>query len=370
MATVSASATVSINGRFLGRLATGVDRFAYEVIRGIDQLVADHDPITAGLSFEILVPASVKVDPQQFPHLRIRTVHGGTGQYWEQVSLALAARGTLLLNLCNAAPLLFPNQVTVMHDAAPVRIPQAYTRAFRAWYRMMAPWVGRIARRVLTVSEFSRRELSQAYRIPDRKIGVLPMSGDHMLRLPQAPDVRRKFQLSGRPYVLAVSSASHHKNFRLVVEAIELLKTTEYEVVIVGATLPVFQSVQQVAPDFVKRVGYVDDEDLKALFRHAACFVFPSLYEGYGLPPVEAMTLGCPVLASNLPSVREACGNAALYFRPTSARELGELLTHVMRDSTLRDRLRAQGYAHVERNSWRTTAARLLSEITPWLPRR
>jgi|GEM_PF-253863 len=361
---------VSINGRYLGRRPTGVDRFANEVIRSIDELVATQAPAVAGLSFELLIPPSVQVEPERFPNLRIRTVPGGNGQYWEQVCLPLAARGTLLLNLCNAGPLLYRNQVTVMHDAAPMRVPQAYTRAFRAWYRMMAPWIGRIARRVLTVSEFSRGELIQAYHIPGRKIGVLPMSGDHMLRLPEEADVREKFHLSGRPYILAVSSASHHKNFRLVVEAIELLKATDYDVVIVGGGMPMLKAVQQVSPDFVKRVGYVDDGDLKALFRQAACFVFPSLYEGFGLPPVEAMTLGCPVIASNLPSVREACGDAAIYFRPTSAAECGEAMMHVMHDSALRDRLRTQGFANVQRRSWRLTADRLLTEISPWLPQR
>jgi len=368
--TLANIATIAINGRFLGRRITGVDRFANEVVRSIDQLVAAGDPATAGLSFELLVPASVPIDPAQFPHLRVTTVPGGSGQRWEQLSLPRAARGRLLLNLCNVGPLGYPNQVTVLHDAAPVRVPQAYTRAFRTWYRLMVPWIGRIARRVLTVSEFSRGELTQAYHIPADKIGVLPMSGDHMLRLSETTDVRQKFQLSDRPYVLAVGSASHHKNFRLVLEAIRLLKGADYDVVSVGATLPVFQAAERAMPDFVRRVGYVDDDDLKGLFRHAACFVFPSLYEGYGLPPVEAMTLGCPVLAASLPSVREACGDAALYFRPTSAAELGEVLGRVMGDSALRASLRARGYAHTERNSWRATAAALLSEVSPWLPQK
>jgi glycosyltransferase involved in cell wall biosynthesis len=82
------------------------------------------------------------------------------------------------------------------------------------------------------------------------------------------------------------------------------------------------------------------------------------------------MTLGCPVIASNLPSVREACGDAAIYFRPTSAAECGEAMMHVMHDSALRDRLRTQGFANVQRRSWRLTADRLLTEISPWLPQR
>lgn len=368
------SQTIAINGRFLGRRATGVDRFAHEVVRAIDRLVADNDRTTAGLSFELLVPPGVDVDPAEFPHVRIRTVGHAIGrrsaQFWEQVSLPMAARGALLLNLCNAAPLLYRNQVTVMHDAAPVRVPQAYSRAFRSWYRIMAPWVGRMARRVLTVSEFSRREIADAYRIPGGKIGVLPLSGDHMLRLPEVTGIRRKFGLSDRPYVLAVSSASYHKNFRLVVEAVGMLGAADYDVVIVGGSASVFRPLSDEGAAPVTRLGYVDDADLKALFRDAACFVFPSLYEGYGLPPVEAMTLGCPVLASNLPSVREACGAAALYFRPNSPAEFGELLTHVMQDGTLRDTLRQRGYARVQRYSWRDTAARLLGEISPCLSQR
>ncbi|CAG4887055.1 glycosyltransferase family 4 protein [Paraburkholderia saeva] len=368
--TARTPASISINGRFLGRRPTGVDRFAYEVVRNIDQMMASDDPATAGLKVEILVPSGVTVAPDMFSNMTVRTVPGGAGQRWEQISLPLAARGTLLLNLCNVGPLFFRNQVTVLHDAAPVRVPDAYTPAFRTWYRLMAPWIGRIARRVLTVSEFSRRELGDAYRIPAGKIGVLPMSGDHMLRVEDAVDVRARYQLGERPYVLAVSSASSHKNFRLVVEAIELLKATDYDFVIVGSSLPIFNAVQQALPDFVKRVGYVSDAELRGLFRNAACFVFPSLYEGYGLPPVEAMTLGCPVIASNLPSIREACGDAALYITPTSAQELGNAMTQVMNDDALRGTLRADGYTHVEHYSWRATAARILKEISPWLAHR
>jgi len=154
------------------------------------------------------------------------------------------------------------------------------------------------------------------------------------------------------------------------VEAVGMLRGADYDVVIVGGSASVFRPVHNDDAAPVTRLGYVDDADLKALFRDAACFVFPSLYEGYGLPPVEAMTLGCPVLASNLPSVREACGTAALYFRPTKPAEFGELLTYVMQDGTLRDAMRQRGYAHVQRYSWRDTAARLLGEISPCLPQR
>jgi glycosyltransferase involved in cell wall biosynthesis len=366
MATVRAPSHISINGRFLGRRPTGVDRFAYEVVRSIDQLIAANEPAAAGLSIDVLVPEGVKLAPDTFPHLNVRTVPG-EGQRWEQISLPFAARGTLLLNLCNAGPLFFRNQVTVLHDAAPIRVPDAYTRAFRTWYRVMAPCIGRVSRRVLTVSEFSRREISRAYGIPSAKIGVLPESGEHILRAADPDDVVQKYWLGERPYVLAVSSASRHKNFRLVIEAIELLKSASFDFVLVGAHLPIFNTDEQVLPGFVKHLGYVSDADLKGLFRHAACFVFPSLYEGYGLPPVEAMTLGCPVIASNLPSIQEACGNAALYVSPHHPAELANAMNKVMSDAALRSSMRKHGYAQAARHSWRASALALLKEISPWL---
>jgi glycosyltransferase involved in cell wall biosynthesis len=365
LATVHAPAHISINGRFLGRRPTGVDRFAYEVVRSIDQLIATNEPAAAGLEVDVLIPDGVKLEPEAFPQLKMRTVPG-SGQRWEQVSLPFAARGTLLLNLCNVGPLFFRNQVTVLHDAAPVRVPDAYTLAFRTWYGVMAPCIGRVARRVLTVSEFSRREIGHAYHIPAAKIGVVPESGEHILRAADS-DVVQKYALGERPYVLAVSSASRHKNFQLVIDAIELLKAVRYDLVIVGANLPIFKAEKQVLPPFVKHLGYVSDAELNGLFRHAACFVFPSLYEGYGLPPVEAMTLGCPVIASNLPSIRETCGDAALYVSPYHADELANTIDTVMRDAALRSTMRKLGYAQATRNSWRDSALTLLKEISPWL---
>ncbi|KVD16083.1 glycosyl transferase family 1 [Burkholderia ubonensis] len=368
MATVFRAARLSINGRFLGRRPTGVDRFAFEVVRSIDQLVAANDPEAAGLAIDVLVPEGVTLAPDTFARLNLRTVPG-SGQSWEQFSLPLAARGTLLLNLCNSGPLFFRNQVTVLHDAAPVSVPDAYTPAFRTWYRAMAPCIGRVARRVLTGTEFARREINRAYQIPLQKIGVVPESGEHILRATDTVDVVQKFGLGRRPYIFAVSSASRHKNFRLVIEAMEKLEGDRYDFVIAGGNLPIFNKQEEVLPRFVKQVGYVSDAELKGLFRNAACFVFPSLYEGYGLPPVEAMTLGCPVIASNLPSIREACGNAAVYISPHDPGQLADAMDRVMSDPQLRTAMRQSGHAQAGRLSWRDSALAILEEISPWLDR-
>lgn len=359
---------LAINGRFLGRPATGVDRFAYETVRAIDQLLASGDPIVAGLHAELFVPATLRGLNNPFTQIRLREAGGSSGMRWEQLSLPSAANGSLLLNLCNSGPLFCHRQVTVLHDAAPVRVPQSYSRAFTAWYRLMAPRVGRVAQRIITVSEFSRRELSDAYRIPVKKIGVVPESGEHMLRVP-ASDIAPRWGELRRPYVLAVGSFNYHKNFQLVVDAAKHLRDAAFDIVVAGGSDPRVYGDARLATEGgrLMHLGYVSDAELTSLYRGAACFVYPSRYEGFGLPPVEALALGCPVIASRLPSIEEACGDAVLYVSPDDPRELAGLLERVTSDDALRTSMRAKGHARTAQLTWRATAVKLLEEISPWL---
>jgi glycosyltransferase involved in cell wall biosynthesis len=361
------TANLLINGRFLGRRATGVDRFAFETVRALDELIAVRDPLVTGLRTEIIVPEMLAGMPSPFRHVGLRASGKGSGVRWEQLALPQAARGGLLLNLCNSGPLLYRRQVTVLHDAAPTRVPDSYSRPFVAWYRLMAPRIGRVSERVITVSEFSRRELCDAYRIPAEKIGVVSESGEHMLRV-QQDDSAVAQRLNERPFVLAVGSLNRHKNFQLVAEAARLIRDARFDIVVVGGgDARVYGTGQDALPGFVKHLGYVSDGELAALYRRAACFVYPSRYEGFGLPPVEALALGCPVIASRLPAVQEACGDAVLYISPDDPAELARLLEQITGDAALRESLRARGRTRTAQLTWRATAIKLIEEISPWL---
>ncbi|WP_321783554.1 glycosyltransferase family 1 protein [Paraburkholderia sp. J94] len=356
-----------INGRFLGRRATGVDRFAFETIRALDQMIESRDPRVAGLRTEIIVPEALAEMANPFRHVGLRASGKGGGLRWEQIALPHAARGRLLLNLCNSGPLLYRRQVTVLHDAAPARVPESYSRSFVAWYRLMAPRIGQVSQRVITVSEFSRRELSDAYRIPAGKIGVVYESGEHMLRVQQDESTVTS-ALGARPFVLAVGSLNRHKNFQLVADAARLIRDAQFDIVVVGGgDAKVYGSGQDALPEFVKHLGYVSDGELAALYRRAACFVYPSRYEGFGLPPVEALALGCPVIASRLPAVQEACGDAVLYTSPDDPAELARLLERITADAALRANLRERGRARTAELTWHATAVKLIEEISPWL---
>lgn len=359
-----------INGRFLGRRATGVDRFAFETVRALDALIEAGAPQVAGLHAEIVVPHALAGLANPFRHVTLRASGKGGGLRWEQFALPQAAAGRLLLNLCNSGPLLYRKQVTVLHDAAPARVPDSYSRPFVAWYRLMAPSIGRVARRVITVSEFSRRELCDAYRIPLGKIGVVQESGEHMLRVDEAHTAAPEAAQPGeaRPFVLAVGSTNRHKNFQLVAQAAQLIRDARFDIVVVGGgDARVYGASGGALPEFVRHLGYVSDEELVSLYRRAACFVYPSRYEGFGLPPVEALALGCPVIASRLPSVVEACGDAVLYTSPDDPAQLAALLERVTADAALRDTLRERGAQRTAALTWRATAVKLMEEISPWL---
>jgi glycosyltransferase involved in cell wall biosynthesis len=356
-----------INGRFLSRRATGVDRFAFETVRALDQLIELRDPLVDGLQTEVIVPEALAGMQNPFRNVGLRASGKGGGLRWEQLALPQAARGRLLLNLCNSGPLLHRHQVTVMHDAAPARVPSSYSRSFVAWYRLMAPCIGRISQRVITVSEFSRRELCDAYWIPAGKIGVVSASGEHMLRV-QQDESTAPTALNERPFVLAVGSLNRHKNFELVAQAARLIHDAQFDIVVVGGgDARVYGAGQNALPGFVKYLGYVSDRELAALYRRAACFVYPSRYEGFGLPPVEALALGCPVIASRLPAVQEACGDAVLYTSPDDPAELARLLEQITGDAALRASLRERGRARTAELTWRATAIKLIEEISPWL---
>jgi glycosyltransferase involved in cell wall biosynthesis len=348
---------ISINGRFLARRMTGVDRFAGEVLRAMSSVLPESVRM-ARLS--LVVPQGVEQQAGQFG-VPVLSVGQGAGQAWEQVEFARAQPDALALSLCNTAPLWRRRQVVVIHDAATVSIPQAFSRPFRWWYRVLMPVLGRVSRRVLTVSEFSAQELVRCFGIPRDKITVVSEGGEHILRVQPDATALPRMGLDGRPYILAVSSMAAHKNFRLVLEALAKLKNPPFDVAIAGgANAKVFGDNALAGSTAVKWLGYVSDEELRALYEGAMGFVFPSLYEGFGIPPLEAMNCGCPVLASRAASIPEVCGEAALYFDPRDAQALADLMMRLAGDAELRAQLSRQGRARAAEFSWGKAAQQVL----------
>jgi glycosyltransferase involved in cell wall biosynthesis len=343
---------IAINGRYLTQRVTGVQRFGREVLA---QMLA----LPSGGALDVLLPpgpAPIEPLPQR---ASTRSVGMGQGHVWEQFSLAGAEREKPLLNLCNTAPLARRRQVIVLHDAMVAAMPENFTPLFRNWYRVMICAYTRSAAQLATVSEFSAREISRHFGIPIGRMAIIPESGEHILRTPADYSVLQRLQLEQDGYFLAVSSSAANKNFAAVVKAARHLQRRDFKFVIVGGGNAAVFNGSGDTPEGAVRAGYVSDGELRALYERAACFIYPSLYEGFGLPPLEAMCCGCPVIVSNTASLPEVCGDAALYCDPYDPHDIARVLARLLDNRNLREQLRARGLQRAQLWKWRSAALRV-----------
>lgn len=346
---------IQINARFLNQPLTGVQRYSWELLRAWDDLISE-GVLEPAVRFTCLTPRSA-LNTQHWTHLPSQAVGHLKGNLWEQIDLPLAARAGLLFSPGNIGPYFHPNQVVTLHDASVFSFPQAYSFTFRLKYRLIMRQMGRIARRILTVSQFSRRELVRWCGIPEGKIDIIYEGREHILRAEADAGILERAGLSGRPYFLAVGSNSVHKNFQIILDAFARLNRSDIDLVITGGDFSkVFQSQMYRLPVNARRIGYVSDAELKALYQGALGLVFSSRYEGFGIPPLEAMTCGCPVISSSAASLKEVGGDAVIYFDPLDARMLAEQMDKLASDPALRDDLRQKGLKQAGKFSWRQAA--------------
>ncbi|NHC45897.1 glycosyltransferase family 4 protein [Motilibacter aurantiacus] len=342
-----------VNARFLTQRVTGVQRYAIEISRAL---------LRAGLQPTFLAPSSAPAS-ELADELSVQRRGRLAGHPWEQFELPYLARDGMLVNLTNTGPVAVRRQVVTIHDAAVFTFPEAYSPVFRRWYQVMLPVLGRQARAVMTVSEFSRSQLLEHCRVPAAKVTVTSGGSQHVLGTEPDNEVLERHGLTGRPFVLAVSSQNPTKNFPRLAQALSQLDGSGFDIVIAGGTNSRIFNESTSLPDAVKQLGYVTDPELVALYRAAGCFVFPSLYEGFGLPLVEAMALGCPVVASDAGPMREIAGDAAVFVDPQSVESISAAIARVMADADLRESMSRRGRERSQRFDWDAAAGRLIEVI-------
>jgi glycosyltransferase involved in cell wall biosynthesis len=288
-------------------------------------------------------------------------------QGWEQLVLpahAARLRAALLFSPANLAPLAWPRNVVVMHDAAVLREPGAYSRASRAWHAEAGLAAARRARAVVTVSEFSRRELVELGGLVAHRVSVIPGGvGDRFTPAADAAGVARRLGLA-RPYVLTIATADARKNLAALGPAAAGLAERGIELVWAGDARPYFSPLREVAG--LRRLGYVPESDLPGLYAGARAFVLPYRYEGFGLTCLEAMACGTPVVAGDRAALPETCGDAALLVDPDDEDSFADAVVAAATDPAVRDPLIERGLARALAYSWRATAKRtdlLLGEL-------
>jgi glycosyltransferase involved in cell wall biosynthesis len=352
-----------VNGKFLRQRLTGVERSAGNLLGALDARLSAEDG-----EWVLLHPPGVAVPALRRVAARPLGPPGLPGHAWEQLLLPRAARGGLLVNLSGSAPAFGVRQACLLHDAAVFDQPQAYTRAFVAWYRWLFRRLAGRAERLLTVSAFSQGRLAAVLaRAPD-DFTIVPNGADHLAGVSADLTALARFGLAPGRYLLAVASANPAKNLARLVASFDALGAGHgLRLVIVGGGNPrVFAGGPAAAdPAGVVRTGPLPDAALKALYTHARALVFPSLYEGFGLPPVEAMACGCPVIASDTGAVAEVCAHAALPVDPLSGAALTAAMRRVAADDALCAQLREAGHRRAAGFTWDAAAGRLLEALRP-----
>jgi len=275
------------------------------------------------------------------------------GHAWEQLVLpARAARLGARALLCpaNLAPLAYPRSAVVIHDAAALRHPGWYSPAYARWQRLVLPAIARRAWRVITVSEFSRGELAELLRVD---AAVVPGGVDERFAPTTDPAAARRALGLERPYVLSVASHTARKNLAALVPAARALAADGVEVAVAGGHRPQF--AREAGLDGLRLLGHVDDALLPGLYAGAEAFALPSFYEGFGLPVLEAMACGTPVVAAAAGALPDTCGGAAMLAEP-DGEAFAAALTALLGDAAARERLRAAGLARAAAFSWDATA--------------
>lgn len=229
-------------------------------------------------------------------------------------------RDGFLFNFCNCAPILKRNQTVTIHDAAIAVMPQTFSWYFRTWYNLMFRVLGKNLEQIFTVSNFSRKELHKYFGIQMSKIAITYNGIDHIRNITPDTRILDRFNIGDKKYALAVSSLNPSKKFRLVLDVAAKMPDILF-IIADGNNSKVFNSIGLETPPNAKFIGYVSDEELMALYHHASVFVYPSLYEGFGIPPLEAMMCGCPVVVSDIEVFHEVYGDSVIYCSANAYKE-------------------------------------------------
>jgi glycosyltransferase involved in cell wall biosynthesis len=268
-------------------------------------------------------------------------------------------------------PLTPCKSVVTIHDCIHLRFPQYLPNKAAYAYARASLWAAtHRSSRVLTVSEASKRDILKYFRIPPSKIDVTYNAIDE--RFGEAPDaeeigrVRERYQLHD-PFVLYAGNIKPHKNIERLIEAFHLLRRggmEQVKLLIIGDEISKYATLRRAVHihklhKHVRFFGFVQDRTLAALYRLASVFVFPSLYEGFGLPPLEAMASGAPVITSNVSSLPEVVGDAALLVDPYSPEAISDAMRRVLTDPGLREQLRQKGLARAGEFSWERSVRRV-----------
>jgi len=359
---------VAIDMTVMDRVKTGSAVYVAELLQAIEQLQ----------------PADLEVIPLRGPgfikrkSLLTKFINLGIELWWLHLRLPHLVK-QLRIELLHMPANMIPFRVAcacvvTIHDANFMKLPEAYDPLWRAYARLMCRQAARRAHRVITVSSTAKGDILKFFPADPEKIRVIPLgiktfSGRGGIP-PDEPERHRAFARQLKPYILYVGATEPHKNLPRLIEGFgDLIHDpgfNQFKLVIAGQEGRDHHNLITVTHqgglgEKVILTGHIPDAELAALYQEARLFVFPSLTEGFGLPPLEAMQAGVPVAASNIPTLVEVLGDAALYFDPQKTASITSALKRALVDEKLRAELIQRGQRKLRQYSWTSTAKEVVN---------
>lgn len=353
---VKSTKMIIVNARFLTQNITGVQRFAIEISKQLKQLY--------GENIQFVCPRNI-IHNDLANELGAKVLGHQKGHLWEQVELLLYLQENgrpLLLNLGNTAPLLYFNKIIVLHSLS-FLYKKWNSLAFHFLYKITVPLNLISSKFIFTVSQYTKKEITKHYsyiKLID-KIDVI-YNGSFGSKKLNIQSTKNK-----QDYLLYVGSISSSKNVNGLVDAMNLVQIQHRDIglKIVGSlNNKVFKDEKMTADQSIEFCGHINNPDeLKELYLNAKAFIFPSLYESFGIPPLEAQECGCPIVISNTTALPEIYKDSALYFNPYDTDDIANKIITLLDNENLQKKLIDKGFENIKRFSWEKSAKKIL-EVT------
>lgn len=338
-----------VNGRYLTQKATGVHRYAFEICNKLHEM---------GVDFHVAIPKEINPDYK----FSFKTVVCGSlsTHLWEQISLPRYLKKIgkpLLISFTGGGILNYDNQIMTIHDVSHERYPEWFAKNYYRYYHYLMPRTGRKSHAILTVSEFSKNEIVDTLKLDPNKIHIVHSNVPFHTK-PTREEVLDYKSDTDEKYIIAVSNMDPRKNFIRLAEAFSQIEDKSIKLYIIGMRTKAFNTpdLQKLKGENIVLPGYIDDNTLQKMYQDALLSVYPSLYEGFGLPPLESMTYGCPAIASNIPALREISGDAALYVDPYDVNDITQKINLLAKDEKLRKEMQLKGLEQIQKYSWEKSA--------------
>ena len=361
---------IGINGRFLVAKRTGVQRTAYNLVKTLVSVDSENE------YYLFTGRGEFGRSEWDLPNVWVVGSFVESGKtlrnmFWEQLYLPYLAKKykvDLLHSPANMSPLFYGGKSLVhIHDVCFVVNPQWYSFAFRTWYNWVIPRLAKRAVRVITNSNNSKNDLLQFCKLPVDKVSMVYWAvDDSFLGNHKADGDNETWEYDN--YILYVGSLEPRKNIASLIAAFQSLRNQhprlDTKLILIGGESPLFAELKLKINDYQEDIvlkGFVDDDQLRTYYRHAGLVAYPSLYEGFGLPPLEAMASGTPVVTSFTSSLPEVVGNAAVKVNPYDIKQLTESMAKVLLDENHRRDLINKGFEQVKIFNWFRVARNILA---------